>query len=32
LSEIEPYKPRVLRTSLSTDAEAKLKAALSDTP
>jgi uncharacterized membrane protein len=29
LPEIEPYKPRVLRTSLSDEAEAKLKAALS---
>jgi len=28
LLEIEPYKPRVLRTSLSNEAEAKLKAAL----
>jgi uncharacterized membrane protein len=26
LPEIEPYKPRVLRTSLSNEAEAKLKA------
>jgi uncharacterized membrane protein len=29
LPEIEPYKPRVLKTSLSNDAETKLKAALS---
>src|SRR6516162_3553842 len=29
LPEIEPYKPRVLRTSLSNEDEAKLKAALS---
>jgi len=29
LPEIEPYKPRVLRTSLSTESEDKLKAALS---
>ena len=29
LPEIEPYKPRVLKTSLSNEAEAKLKAALS---
>src|SRR6516164_11086443 len=29
LPEIEPYKPRVLRTSLTNEAEAKLKAALS---
>ncbi len=29
LPEIEPYKPRVLRTSLSTAAEEKLKGALS---
>jgi uncharacterized membrane protein len=28
LPEIEPYKPRVLRTSLSDEAEAKLKATL----
>ena len=28
LPEIEPYKPRVLRTSLSNEDEAKLKAAL----
>jgi uncharacterized membrane protein len=28
LPEIEPYKPRVLKTSLSNEAEAKLKAAL----
>jgi uncharacterized membrane protein len=28
LPEIEPYKPKVLRTSLSNEAEAKLKAAL----
>jgi len=28
MPEIEPYKPRVLRTSLSNEAEAKLKAAL----
>ena len=27
--EIEPYKPRVLKTSLSNEAEAKLKAAVS---
>ena len=31
LPEIEPYKPRVLKTSLSNEAEAKLKAALSKT-
>ena len=29
LPEIEPYKPRVLRTSLSNEGEARLKAALS---
>jgi uncharacterized membrane protein len=29
LPEIEPYKPRILRTSLSTAAEEKLKGALS---
>jgi uncharacterized membrane protein len=29
LPEIEPYKPRVLKTSLSNEAEEKLKAALS---
>jgi uncharacterized membrane protein len=29
LPEIEPYKPRVLRTSLSNEQEAKLRAALS---
>src|SRR5215510_2918324 len=29
LPEIEPYKPRVLKTSLSNEAEAKLKTALS---
>jgi uncharacterized membrane protein len=29
LPEIEPYKPRILKTSLSDEAEAKLKAALS---
>ncbi len=29
LPEIEPYKPRVLKTSLSNEAEAKLKAELS---
>ncbi|HUK07413.1 MAG TPA: DUF1269 domain-containing protein [Stellaceae bacterium] len=28
LPEIEPYKPRILRTSLSSEAEAKLRAAL----
>ena len=28
LPEIEPYRPRVLRTSLSNEAEAKLRAAL----
>jgi uncharacterized membrane protein len=28
LPEIEPYKPRVLRTSLSDEAEAKLRATL----
>ena len=31
LPEILPYKPRVLKTSLSTEAEAKLRAALSKT-
>ena len=30
LPEIEPYKPRVLKTSLSNEAEAKLRAALSN--
>lgn len=30
LPEIEPYKPRVLRTSLSNEAEAKLKATLAE--
>jgi uncharacterized membrane protein len=29
LPEIKPYKPRVLKTSLSNEAEAKLKTALS---
>ena len=29
LAEIEPYKPRVLKTSLSSEDEAKPKAALS---
>jgi uncharacterized membrane protein len=29
LSEIQPYKPRVLKTSLSDEAEARLRAALS---
>jgi uncharacterized membrane protein len=29
MSEIEPYKPRVLKTSLSNEAEEKLRAALS---
>jgi uncharacterized membrane protein len=29
LPELEPFKPRVLRTSLSSDAEKKLNAALS---
>ena len=29
LPEIKPYKPRVLKTSLSNEAEAKLRAALS---
>src|SRR6516164_4876856 len=29
LPEIEPYKPRVLKTSLSNEQEAKLRAALS---
>lgn len=28
LPEIEPYKPRVLKTSLSNEAEAKLRATL----
>ena len=28
LPEIEPYKPRVLKTSLSNEQEAKLRAAL----
>ena len=28
LPEIEPYKPKVLKTSLSNEAEAKLKAEL----
>ena len=32
LPEIEPYKPKVLRTSLSNEAEAKLKAALAKAP
>jgi uncharacterized membrane protein len=32
MPEIEPYKPRVLRTSLSNEAEAKLKAALAKVP
>ena len=31
LPEIQPYKPRVLKTSLSSEAEAKLRAALSKT-
>ena len=30
LPEIEPYKPRVLRTSLSNEAEAKLRATLAE--
>ena len=30
LPEIKPYKPRVLKTSLSNEAEAKLRAALSE--
>jgi uncharacterized membrane protein len=30
LPEIEPYKPRVLKTSFSTEQEAKLKEALSN--
>jgi uncharacterized membrane protein len=30
MAEIEPYKPRVLKTSLSNEDEAKLKAALSN--
>ncbi len=30
LPELEPYKPRVLKTSLSNEAEAKLKTALAD--
>jgi uncharacterized membrane protein len=29
LPEIEPYKPRVLKTSLSNEAEAKVRVALS---
>jgi uncharacterized membrane protein len=29
LPEIEPYRPRVLKTSLSNEEESKLKAALS---
>jgi uncharacterized membrane protein len=29
LPEIEPYKPRILRTSLSNDGEERLKSALS---
>ena len=29
LPEIQPYKPRILKTSLSNEAEAKLRAALS---
>jgi uncharacterized membrane protein len=31
MAEIESYKPRVLKTSLSNEDEAKLKAALSKT-
>jgi uncharacterized membrane protein len=30
LPEIEPYKPRVPKTSLSNEAESKLRAALSN--
>jgi uncharacterized membrane protein len=30
LPEIEPYKPRVLKTLLSNEAEEKLRAALSN--
>jgi uncharacterized membrane protein len=29
MPEIEPFKPRVIKTSLSNEQEAKLKAALS---